>query len=296
MGPTEKPGDHGDHACPKCGTIKKTGKLSCCAPGGSWFKNCGNPGDKKYSWSDGMQVCSDAVAPPITGSPGHHACPKCGTIKKSGKKSCCAPGGSWFKNCGNPGDKKVQYTWSAGMKVCSDDIDSPIPEKPEKTTGNPDHHGCSKCGTIKKTGKKSCCAPGGAWFKDCGDTGDAKFHHTWADGIKSCFFPLDAQVPCTTCGVVKGSNKRSCCAPGGSWYLECGDNGDANFPHTWYDGIRACPQSQVMRQNGPQSNIIDTTTDGVPRIVDAANFQGYGNLSKITFFISILLIVLHLQM
>ena len=43
---------------------------------------------------------------------------------------------------------------------------------------------CPKCGTVKKNGKLSCCAPGGAWFKKCGD--GQKFQHTWGDGIDAC--------------------------------------------------------------------------------------------------------------
>ena len=46
--------------------------------------------------------------------------------------------------------------------------------------------GCVKCGTTKKSGKRSCCAPGGAWYKNCGDAGDMKFDHTWAEGIQAC--------------------------------------------------------------------------------------------------------------
>ena len=45
---------------------------------------------------------------------------------------------------------------------------------------------CPKCGTTKKSGKRSCCAPGGAWFKKCGDAGDTQFDHTWAEGIQAC--------------------------------------------------------------------------------------------------------------
>ena len=45
---------------------------------------------------------------------------------------------------------------------------------------------CSKCGTTKKSGKHSCCARGGSWFKNCGDDGDAYFDHTWAEGIQAC--------------------------------------------------------------------------------------------------------------
>ena len=46
--------------------------------------------------------------------------------------------------------------------------------------------GCAKCGTTKKSGKRSCCAHGGDWFKNCGDDGDTKFGHTWAEGIQVC--------------------------------------------------------------------------------------------------------------
>ena len=46
--------------------------------------------------------------------------------------------------------------------------------------------GCPNCGIAKKSGKGSCCAPGGAWFKNCGDAGDTKFDHTWTEGVQAC--------------------------------------------------------------------------------------------------------------
>ena len=45
---------------------------------------------------------------------------------------------------------------------------------------------CPKCGTTKKSDTRSCCARGGAWFKNCGDVGDTKFDHTWSEGIQAC--------------------------------------------------------------------------------------------------------------
>ena len=45
---------------------------------------------------------------------------------------------------------------------------------------------CPKCGVAKKSGKRSCCARGGAWFENCGDVSDTQFDHTWAEGIKAC--------------------------------------------------------------------------------------------------------------
>ena len=45
---------------------------------------------------------------------------------------------------------------------------------------------CPRCSRSKKSGKRSCCARGGAWFKSCGDTGDMSFDHSWAEGIQAC--------------------------------------------------------------------------------------------------------------
>ena len=44
---------------------------------------------------------------------------------------------------------------------------------------------CSKCVT-NKAGKSTCCARGGSWFQKCGDPGDSKFEHTWAEGLLAC--------------------------------------------------------------------------------------------------------------
>ena len=56
------------------------------------------------------------------------------------------------------------------------------------TTVTPTGPICFKCGT-KKSGKLSCCAPGGAWFKKCGDAGESNFDHTWAEGVQACKTP-----------------------------------------------------------------------------------------------------------
>ena len=45
---------------------------------------------------------------------------------------------------------------------------------------------CSKCAYFKKSGKRSCCASGGAWFKDCGDADNPNVNHTWAEGMQAC--------------------------------------------------------------------------------------------------------------
>ena len=38
--------------------------------------------------------------------------------RKSGRVSCCAPGGAWFKNCGGLGSKFLNHRWSEGVKAC----------------------------------------------------------------------------------------------------------------------------------------------------------------------------------
>ena len=45
---------------------------------------------------------------------------------------------------------------------------------------------CPKCGTNEKSGKRSCCVRGGAWFSNCGDPGDSEFDHTWNEGRQAC--------------------------------------------------------------------------------------------------------------
>ena len=46
-------------ACESCGAFKKTGQLSCCALGGTWFDNCGPDGDSNsdHTWLEGIQAC-----------------------------------------------------------------------------------------------------------------------------------------------------------------------------------------------------------------------------------------------
>ena len=45
--------------CPKCGTFEKSDRVSCCAPGGAWYKNCGGAGNRHadHRWSEGVDAC-----------------------------------------------------------------------------------------------------------------------------------------------------------------------------------------------------------------------------------------------
>ena len=45
--------------CSKCAPIEKSGKISCCGRGGSWFRNCGSGGNSNldHTWSEGIRAC-----------------------------------------------------------------------------------------------------------------------------------------------------------------------------------------------------------------------------------------------
>ena len=45
-------------------------------------------------------------------------CPKCGMFKKSGRVSCCAPGGAWYKNCGGASNRNADHMWFEGVEAC----------------------------------------------------------------------------------------------------------------------------------------------------------------------------------
>ena len=45
-------------------------------------------------------------------------CPKCGTFEKSGRSSCCAPGGAWYKNCGGAVNRNADHRWFEGVEAC----------------------------------------------------------------------------------------------------------------------------------------------------------------------------------
>ena len=66
-----------------------------------------------------------SISNPTTGAGTTLGCPKCGSFT-SGKRSCCAPGGAWFEQCGGPGDSKFEHTWFEGIQACG----SPIPSTP----------------------------------------------------------------------------------------------------------------------------------------------------------------------
>merc|ERR1712224_744320 len=53
-------------------------------------------------------------------------CSKCAIFKKSGRVSCCAPGGAWYHNCGDGGDSNTGYSWFEGVRACKPTTTTPI--------------------------------------------------------------------------------------------------------------------------------------------------------------------------
>ena len=128
-------------------------------------------------------------------------CPKC-VINSNGQRTCCAPGGSWYRKCGLKKKANVYHTWNEGIESCQSKFlnvelmlsrqivqftnvtVTHIPLLSVITTKKPVSRACAKCAPLKKTGKFSCCAPGGSWSKRCGAT--PNFDHSWKEGVEVC--------------------------------------------------------------------------------------------------------------
>ena len=60
----------------------------------------------KHQQSPRLQQCPHITPAAVTMTVSY-VCPKCGTIEKSGKISCCGRGGAWYGNCGSAGNKTL---------------------------------------------------------------------------------------------------------------------------------------------------------------------------------------------
>ena len=67
-----------------------------------------------------MSITTPASTLVITSRIAHKMkCPKCGKFKKSGRVSCCAPGGAWYNNCGGVSSSRdVDHRWFEGVEAC----------------------------------------------------------------------------------------------------------------------------------------------------------------------------------
>ena len=72
-------------------------------------------------WLARWGIASTPITTPVTElrvASASMVCPTCGTFKKSGRVSCCAPGGAWYKNCGGAGNRNVDHSWLQGVDAC----------------------------------------------------------------------------------------------------------------------------------------------------------------------------------
>ena len=65
-----------------------------------------------------LKIVRAPIRTPVSASTNKMICTKCGTFKKSGKVSCCAPGGAWYKSCGGAGNRNVDHRWFEGLAAC----------------------------------------------------------------------------------------------------------------------------------------------------------------------------------
>ena len=166
----------GSPLCLKCVTVKRSGESSCCARGGAWFKTCGDTSDAKFNhtWAEGIQACKSALCGET------ELCVElCQAYFQWSDMSCCRHSGHvWPVTTWCTIDTSCLFGF-LNVRISTE------PTTPSVSSMR-SSNGCPKCATIKKSGKLSCCARGGAWFQKCGDAGDSNFDHTWVEGIQAC--------------------------------------------------------------------------------------------------------------
>ena len=59
---------------------------------------------------------------------------------------------------------------------------------------------------------------------------------------------ISTSMLCPKCNINMQSGKVSCCYSGGAWHGNCGEPGDPNFDHTWFEGIQACKSMFIARE------------------------------------------------
>ena len=124
---------------------------------------------------------------------------------------------------------------------------------------------CVKCGVAKKSRVLSCCARGGAWFKNCGGAGDTQFDHTWLEGIQACkrfvsSVPLESPL-------------------------------QAMFRHA---GVIVYPRNTTETQNTTRQQIHIYRPDSISND-GTTDFEGCVGVAKVLVCMHVLFIVLHLQ-
>ena len=73
--------------------------------------------DKPTTTSRSTTMPTSTSTPTSTANP--NECPICGIWSDTGKRSCCAIGGSWVRQCGRR-SKGFRYSWADGVRACED--------------------------------------------------------------------------------------------------------------------------------------------------------------------------------
>ena len=141
-------------------------------------------------------------------------CPQCRT-NSEGKRSCCAGGASWYRKCGNPGGR-AEHTWSEGLLACRCEF------MPDNMSVAP-----------------RCKLP--LWLLCCHRFTDSRVLAATTNVERTVTVP----ITCDKCGTNK-FGKRSCCVRGGSWFNECGNEGDPDYDHTWMEGFEVCARKLMV--------------------------------------------------
>ena len=147
---------------------------------------------------------------------------------------------------------------------------------------------CPTCGTNSKDGRRSCCARGGAWFKKCGNAGDVKFAHTWAQGMKACTGVVSS-VP------VKGPLQVVLRQMGN--IIDHPSNTTQSRNGARQQGDIVYPLGTARPQNvTPQQTDTSTYRDGFVSSAGTMDSKDCVGVSKIAIWICVLLNISRLQM
>ena len=199
-------------ACPKCGIISKSGKPSCCGREGSWFRKCGSADNDKldYTWYEGIEVCKRRSRLKTVISQQAKAAQQQKShvgFTPANPKAAIRDAKTFTLASANPSTRisgtkviltpvitppnklavmtdRVSLTYDTGA-ANSEAITTSASTKTLGITSSNEMI-CPKCGTFEESGRVRCCAPGGAWHKNCGGAGNRNADHTWFDGVEAC--------------------------------------------------------------------------------------------------------------
>ena len=122
-----------------------------------------------------------------------------------------SPGSIWQKKvkkpvCGPwplPDTTLATHQYATRRPITERELIVPTPFRtstPAITPTTDDEGACLRCGRFEKSGRFSCCAPGGAWYKNCGGLGNRNVDYKWFEGLETCKRKFKAKGMCITTG------------------------------------------------------------------------------------------------